>query len=82
MLRLAATLGISALLLLVVLLPSTDIGRRGSETRVRSDVEDIEGSIGTYLPAFSLEHLDESRFELADLRGHRVLLVFERSVDW
>ena len=82
MLRWLATLAILALLVLDFVLPGTSIGRRGAEAAVRSDVPGAVGAIGERLPDFTLPDLDGVPVRLADLRGHRVILTFERSVDW
>ena len=82
MLRWLATAAIAALLLLDLMLPSLDMGRRGSEAAVRSDVPHAVGRIGERLPDFSLPDLDDTPVRLSDLRGHPVLVTFERSVDW
>jgi len=81
-LRWAATFGILLLLVLDLLLPRTGIGRRGAEARVRFDVPTAVGAPGTTLPSLRLRDLDGTPVSLADFRGHRVLLTFERSVDW
>jgi cytochrome oxidase Cu insertion factor (SCO1/SenC/PrrC family) len=82
MLRWLATAAIAGLLLLDLALPSLDIGRRGSEAALRSDVPHALGRVGERLPDFSLPDLDGTPVRLSDLRGHPVLLTFERSVDW
>ena len=82
MLRWLATLAIGGLLLLVIGLPYTGLGRRGSDPRLRADVEGAVGRSGEILPDFTLPDLDGVPVRLSDLRGHRVLLTFERSVDW
>ena len=82
MLRWLATAAIAALLLLDLMLPSLDMGRRGSEAAVRSDVPHAVGRIGERLPDFTLPDLDDTPVRLSDLRGHPVLVTFERSVDW
>ena len=82
MLRWLATAAIAALLLLDLMLPSLDMGRRGSEAAVRSDVPHAVGRIGERLPDFTLPDLDDTPVSLSDLRGHPVLVTFERSVDW
>ncbi len=79
--RILATLVIAALLILDLALPSTGIGRRGTSP-ARSDVPSAVGEIGKPLPEFALPDLDGQVVRLSDLRGHRVLLTFERSVDW
>lgn len=80
-LRALASLVILGLLALNFALPSTSMGRRGTESRTR---EDIEGalSVGAQLPAMELVGLDGRHYTQEDLLGHRVLLTFERSVDW
>lgn len=82
MLRWLATFGIVALLLLNLLVPSTPIGRRAAEGAVRSEAPDSVAKLGSRLPDFTLLDLDGEPFRIADLRGHRVLLTFERSLDW
>ena len=82
MLRWLATLGIAALLALNLLMPSTSIGRRAAEGAVRHEAPAGVARLGTRLPDFTLLDLDGVPFRLADLRGHRVLLTFERSLDW
>jgi len=81
-LRWAATLVIGALLVLAAWLPDTSIGRRSSDPELRSDVPGAVGEVGGHLPDFTLPDLDGNPVTLSDLRGHRVLLTFERSVDW
>jgi hypothetical protein len=82
MLRWLATAAIVPLLLLAVALPQTSIGRRGTETRVRADVADMRVRIGTPLPDLRFETISGEPYRSVDLLGHRVLLIFERSVDW
>jgi cytochrome oxidase Cu insertion factor (SCO1/SenC/PrrC family) len=82
MLRWLATLAIGALLLLAIALPYTGIGRRGSDAQLRADIEGAMGHTGELLPDFTLPDLDGVPVRLSDLRGQRVLLTFERSVDW
>ena len=82
MIRWAATVAILALMALTVFLPQTSIGRRGTETTVRAHVGDRAGRIGEPMPDFALADLDGDVIRLSDLRGHRVLITFERSVDW
>ncbi len=83
MLRAFASVAIVVLLGLDLWLPRLDLGRRGPENRVRADVEGAVGSEGQRLPELRFVDLDDgSSLRLADLRGHRVVLTFERSVDW
>jgi cytochrome oxidase Cu insertion factor (SCO1/SenC/PrrC family) len=80
-LRSVATVFLLALIGLNLALPSTSIGRRGSEMRVRSDVA-TDLLVGERLPPLELVDLDGRKVTRQDLLGHRVLLTFERSVDW
>ena len=57
------------------------MGRRGSEMLVRQDVSS-ELVVGKPLPPLELVALDGRKVTRDDLLGHRVLLTFERSVDW
>ncbi len=83
MLRGLATAAIVLLLGLDLWLPNLDLGRRGAESRVRADIDGAVGSEGQRLPELRFLDLDDgSVLRLADLRGHRVVLTFERSVDW
>jgi cytochrome oxidase Cu insertion factor (SCO1/SenC/PrrC family) len=82
MLRWLASLVIVGLLGLTALLPSTSIGRRGAEASLRADVPHAVGRVGERMPDFTLPDLDGTPVRLADLRGHPVLVTFERSVDW
>jgi hypothetical protein len=81
-LRGLATLLILGLLGLNAFLPSTSLGRRGVEARQRSDIEGAYGEIGGYLPDLAFTDIDGRAVRLSDYRGERVLLTFERSVDW
>ena len=81
--RWLGTAAIAGLLVLDVMLPRTDLGRRGSEASARADVDGAVGVVGERLPDITLLDLDDGApFRLADLRGQRVVLTFERSVDW
>ena len=80
-LRGLATLVLLGLLGLNVMLPSTSLGRRGTETLVRADV-DSHVVLGQPLPELELVGLDGRTYSRGDLLGHRLLLTFERSVDW
>jgi cytochrome oxidase Cu insertion factor (SCO1/SenC/PrrC family) len=82
MLRGLATAAIVLLLALDLILPGTSLGRRGNEAAVRAEAEGAVARIGQPLPVLSLTDLDGAPLRLADLRGHRVLITFERSVDW
>lgn len=80
-LRGVATVALVGLLSYNALLPKTGLGRRGTEAVARSDVE--HGlAIGQRLPELRLFDLDGRAYTREDLLGHRVLLTFERSVDW
>ena len=80
-LRALATIVLLGLFGLNLLLPSTSIGRRGSEMLVRQDVTSAL-VLGRSLPPLELVGLDGREVTGDDLLGHRVLLTFERSVDW
>jgi cytochrome oxidase Cu insertion factor (SCO1/SenC/PrrC family) len=82
MLRWIATVGIGLLLALDLALPSTDIGRRGTEAQIRADIPGAVGAVGELMPDFTLPDLDGVPVRVADLRGHPALITFERSVDW
>ena len=82
MLRWLATAIIAALLVLVWLLPGTSMGRRGSESALRADAASAIPQVGDALPDFELNEIDGSQIHLADFRGKRVLITFERSLDW
>lgn len=81
--RILATLGI--LLLLVIPLAGTRLPgmQSGVESGpVRADVPGAVGRVGDALPDFQALDLQGVRVRLSDFRGHRVLLTFERSLDW
>ena len=82
MLRWLATLVIAALLALAVGLPSLHAMRRGNEARVRTEVAAAAALEGQPFPDIALPDVDGEMVRISDLRGHRVLLTFERSVDW
>jgi hypothetical protein len=81
MMRWIGSVLIGLLLLLDLVLPQTGIGRRGAEASVRAEAG-AGVPLGTALRGLELRELDGRPFDLASLRGHRVLLTFERSVDW
>jgi len=80
-LRGLASLALLGLLGLNLMLPSTSIGRRGTEALVRADVESSL-ALGQSLPELELMGLDGRVYSREDLLGQRVLITFERSVDW
>ena len=80
-LRGLATLLVLGLLGLNFMMPTAKVSARGTENLVRADF-DTRLAIGQTLPALELVDLDGRRFTREDLLGHRVLLTFERSVDW
>jgi len=82
MLRWLATLILVALFVLNLWMPSSPLGRRGTERTVRAHVPAAASWVGQTLPALAFEDLDGRRVSTADLLGHPLLLVFERSVDW
>jgi len=80
--RWLATLAIAALLALALLAPYTSLGRRGTEHAARDEALAAVVEVGERLPELGLVDLSGRPVRLDDLRGHRVLLTFERSVDW
>ena len=73
---------ILALLGLTAGLPHLSIFQRGPDASVRNEVPGATVAMGELLPDFTLPDLDGNPVRLADLRGKRVVLTFERSVDW
>jgi len=82
MLRWLATLVLAGLFVLNLWLPSSPLGRRGTERTVRAHVPAAASWVGQALPDLAFEDLDGRVVRSADLLGHPLLLVFERSVDW
>jgi cytochrome oxidase Cu insertion factor (SCO1/SenC/PrrC family) len=82
LIRWLATLIIAALLLLDLFIPSTSLGRRGTEQDTRREASQSVVRLGEPLPDLALLDLEGRPLDLNALRGHRVLLTFERSVDW
>ncbi len=80
-LRGLASLVVVGLLALNMLLPTAAMTARGNENRVRQDFES-QLAIGRTLPELELFALDGRRVTRDDLLGRRVLITFERSVDW
>lgn len=80
--RVLASLGIVALLALDLALPSLPFAQRGPDTQVRTALPEVAERIGQPLPDLDLRDLSGEPLDLAELRGHPVLLTFERSVDW
>jgi cytochrome oxidase Cu insertion factor (SCO1/SenC/PrrC family) len=64
------------------LIPGTTLGRRGSESATRQEADSSVVRIGQPLPELALLDLEGQPIDLSALRGHRVLITFERSVDW
>ena len=81
-LRWIATSAIVLLLGLDVFLPWTGLGRRGAEAAVRTEVPTSQVALGQPFPDVGLVDLDGRPVSMETLRGHRVLLTFERSLDW
>jgi hypothetical protein len=77
-----ATFVLVALFALNLWMPSSSLGRRGTERTVREQVPAVAALVGQPLPALRFEDLDGRAVGTADLLGHPLLLVFERSVDW
>ena len=80
--RWIATILIGLLLALDFVLPSTMIGTRGTEAQARLDVPDAFSAVGSPLPDFTMPDLDGHPVRLSDFRGKKLLLTFERSLDW
>ena len=80
--RILATLVILALLGFDAMLPNLEMSQMGKDPVARSDVRDAVAQVGEPLPDFTLPDLDGVPVTLSDLQGQRVLLTFERSVDW
>ncbi len=80
-LRALASLLVLALLGLNFMLPRAAVSARGSENLVRSDVES-RLAVGQKLPELELVTFDGRLVTRDDLLGHRLLITFERSVDW
>jgi hypothetical protein len=81
--RILATLGILVLLMIPLLGPQLPGVKQGFEPgKLRSDDPDAVGRVGETLPDFELVDLQGVSVRLSDFRGHRVLLTFERSLDW
>jgi len=80
-LRGLASVIVVGLFTLNLMMPTAKISARGTENLVRTDVS-TEVAIGRPLPELELFDLDGRRYTREDLLGHRVLITFERSVDW
>ena len=82
MLRWLGSFAIVALLALNWAMPSTEMGRRGVDPDPRADVESAILRVGAKMPNLDLTTIDGTHLRLADFRGKRILITFERSVDW
>ena len=82
LLRWIATVAIALLLVLDLLLPATPLGRRGAEAAVRTEVPASRVALGERFPNVRLLDLDGRPLDTDSLQGHRVLITFERSLDW
>ncbi len=80
--RIIGTVGILLLLAIALALPVIPGMKRGSEAALRSDIAGAVGRVGERLPDVTLQDLDGAPVRLSNFRGKRVLLTFERSVDW
>jgi cytochrome oxidase Cu insertion factor (SCO1/SenC/PrrC family) len=80
--QILGTIIIGLLLAIAVALPSIPGMQRGSDPEIRADVSEAAGAPGEALPDFTLYDFDGAPVRLADFRGQRVLLMFERSIDW
>ncbi len=82
MLRWLGSLLIVALFALNLALPATPMGRRGTDAEPRSDIETAKLRVGDQMPNLELATIDGTHLRIADFRGKRILITFERSVDW
>jgi hypothetical protein len=80
--RWLATFLVVALFGLNLWMPDSALGRRGTETTVRTHVPAASSWQGRRLAPLRFEDLAGRAVSTADLLGHPLLLVFERSVDW
>jgi cytochrome oxidase Cu insertion factor (SCO1/SenC/PrrC family) len=80
-LRALATLVLVGLIGLNFALPTSSLSHRGSENKVRADITS-KLLVGQQLPELELIDLNGTAVTRDDLLGHRVLITFERSVDW
>jgi len=80
--RWLGSLVIVGLLALNWALPATKLGRRGVDPEARADIESAKLRVGDPMPNLELTTIDGARLRIADFRGKRVLITFERSVDW
>ena len=80
-LRGLASLVLVGLLGFNLALPTSSMTHRGNEEKVRNDVTS-ELLVGQSLPPLGLVDFDGQPVTREDLLGHRVLMTFERSVDW
>ncbi len=81
----ARALGSALILLLLgidLALPYTPLGRRGSDAKLRHDVAAAVGEVGMRLPDVTLLDLRGRPVRLSEFRGRRVVLTFERNIDW
>jgi hypothetical protein len=80
--RWLGSLAIVALLAFNWAMPSTKMGRRGVDSEPRADIESATLRVGAPMPNLEFMTIDGTRLRIADFRGKRVLITFERSVDW
>ncbi len=80
--RWLATAIVVALFGLNLWMPDTALGRRGTERTVHTHVPAASSWLGQRLAPLRFEDLEGRTVSTADLLGHPLLLVFERSVDW
>ncbi len=80
--RVLGTVLILLLLAIALALPVIPGMQRGSEAALRSDAVGAVGRVGERLPDLALQDLDGAPVRLSEFRGKRVLLTFERSLDW
>ena len=80
-LRGLATLVLLTVLGLNLMMPASSLGQRGSEHKIRNDITS-RLLVGQSLPPLLLNDFAGDSVSREDLLGHRLLLTFERSVDW
>ncbi|MBW2315888.1 MAG: hypothetical protein JRH10_17090 [Deltaproteobacteria bacterium] len=80
--RILATVVIVGLLGFDFMLPRFEMLQQGRDPVARADAPAAVVVVDEPMPDFTLPDLDGVPVTLSSLQGHRVLLTFERSVDW
>ena len=80
--RILATVVIVGLLGFDFMLPRFEMLQQGRDPVARADAAAAVVVVDEPMPDFTLPDLDGVPVTLSSLQGHRVLLTFERSVDW